>query len=162
MKKPILYLSLSLIICFVILKTVPYWPESKLHHVVYVFLNSKSFVKAIRATEQEGYVSIQWVQTSAETEVSLAWVAAGAKYKEVSNPDLSRIVVPYKENGFNSLWLQKEGEAWILRKAFSFKSEYGIGEGAYALGKNINPKDVCLPKVQCLEHLFDNWYVIKN
>ncbi|MCH2088393.1 MAG: hypothetical protein MK175_14505, partial [Pseudoalteromonas sp.] len=59
-------------------------------------------------------------------------VAAGAKYKKVSNPDLSRIVVPYKENGFNSLWLQKEGEAWILRKAFSFKSEYGIGEGAYA------------------------------
>ena len=132
MMKPILYLSFSLIICFVILKTVPYWPESKLQHVVYVFLNSKSFVKAIRATEQEGYVSIQWVQTSAETEVSLAWVAAGAKYKKVSNPDLSRIVVPYKENGFNSLWLQKEGEAWILRKAFSFKSEYGIGEGAYA------------------------------
>ena len=78
------------------LKTVPYWPESKVKHVVYVFLNSKSFVKAIMATKQEGYVSIQWVQTSAENEVSLAWVAAGAKYKEVSNPDLSRIIVPYK------------------------------------------------------------------
>ncbi|OCQ23769.1 hypothetical protein A7985_07465 [Pseudoalteromonas luteoviolacea] len=162
MKKLLLYLSLSLIIYFVTLKTVPYWPESKVKHVVYVLLNSKSFVKAIRATEQEGYVSIQWVQTAPENEVSLAWVSAGAKYQEVSNPDLSRIVVPYKESGFSSLWLQKEGEAWILRKAFTFKSEYGVGEGAYALGKNIDPKDVCLPKVQCLENLFDNWYVIKN
>ncbi|MCF2910054.1 hypothetical protein L1285_17205 [Pseudoalteromonas sp. DL2-H2.2] len=162
MKKLFLYLSLLSVIIILLLKSMYYWPESKLKHFAFVFTYSDQFIEAMSATEDAGYVSIQWYEKSQQRdESSMAWEAGEPKYKKVIKPDLSKIIGPYKKTGLHSLWLQNYQGAWLIRKAFSYKGENGMGEGIYAFG-TVNPKDVCLPNTQCVEHLFGQWHVIKN
>ncbi|MCO7187187.1 MULTISPECIES: hypothetical protein [unclassified Pseudoalteromonas] len=162
MKKLLLYLILLSIIITVLFKTISYWPETKVKHLVYVYIYSEQYIDAMKEVEKKGYVSIQWLgKSSLREESSLAWVAGEPKYKKVDKPDLSRIVKPFEDSAIHALWLQNYGGAWLVRKAFSYKGENGIGEGMYAFG-NVNPKDVCLPNTHCVEHLFGQWYVIKN
>ncbi|WP_240479495.1 hypothetical protein [Pseudoalteromonas rubra] len=95
MKKLFLYLSLLSLIFILLLKTTYYWPESKFKHFAFVFTYSDQFIEAMRATEDEGYVSIQWYEKSQQRgESSMAWEAGEPKYKKVIKPDLSKIIGP--------------------------------------------------------------------